>query len=129
MILAYFTVYSYDSEDGDVTECYTLQSDTKISFMAYGTGEYLLAYRRTSNSYTGTDPLETVTSANSSDDIQRTIATAVIASVLAAAAALILVYRKRRKTKNEIKKRQMERLEKEKTEDTEAENDQHNSKD
>ncbi len=120
---AYFTVYYYDSEDGDITECYTLQSDSAISFMAYGTGEYLLAYRRTSNTYAGIDPAETVTAESSSSDMQKTIALCTAATVLAAAAIVILLYLKKRKRRNEILKRHQIRQTEEKTE---ADNDQHN---
>jgi len=93
-----YTVLHYQKDTGDVVQCYTRQTDGRITFMTRGEGTYMVVSRRTSNAYTGTDPVESVTSQSSSKDVEKIIAycSAALAAVFL---FLLLLHRFRRKHK------------------------------
>ena len=92
-----FTVLHYIKDTGDVVECYTRQTDGKITFMTRGEGSYMVLSRRTSNVYTGDDPVESLTSSSSSWDIEKIAAYASLVLGLFIL-MMILIYRHRKKT-------------------------------
>jgi hypothetical protein len=105
-----YTVLHYQKDTGDVVQCYTRQTDSRITFMTRGEGTYMVISRRTSNAYTGTDPVESVTSESSSWDVEKIIAYS--SAALAAVFLLLLVLHQLRR-KHKEKKVHRERIVKE----------------
>ena len=111
-----YSVYYYDPTDGDIVELYTRQAQSTISFMGYGSGEYLLGSTRTANSYLDSDPVESVTKETNSVDNQLYISLMVVGVIIILALIIFLYIRHRRKVISRVMKKKEERH-----------NDQHNS--
>lgn len=65
-----YTVLYYNEETDDVVECYTRQTSNTVTFMGTKDGEYMLVSQRTANTYTGDDPIESVTASTQSFDME-----------------------------------------------------------
>ena len=111
-----YTVLYYDEVDGDVEKCYTRQSDHTITFLGNKDGQYMLIGRRTSNTYSSEDPVESVNEANRSFDLEYayvyTFVTLVVLLVL-----WYLIHKLRKKKKVErVAKERIEKNERKKNE-------------
>ncbi len=97
-----FTVFYYDPEDGDVEKCYTRQTANAITFMGNHDGEYLVSGRRTSNHYTGEDPVESLSISNSSFDFEHIYMYITIGAGVLFLLGMILSRRQRRRLEQEV---------------------------
>lgn len=100
-----FQVLYYDSNDGDVEKCYTRQSDDSITFMGNHDGEFMLVSRRTSNTYPGERPLESVTAESKSFDLERALVFASIGGAVVLLVLLVLWLLLKRRKKVKVAKR------------------------
>lgn len=120
-----FTVLHYDPEDGDVEKCYTRQSTDCITFMAYGMGDFMVISRRTSNEYSGTDPVETVNHGNSDVDREKVLLYCSIAAIALIVLILALHSWQKKKEKDkpflaEKKEQRIDKLQKDIDDETTA---------
>ncbi len=110
-----YTVLFYD-DNGDVIECYTRQSDNKITFMTYDIGDFMLVSQLTSNVYTGEDPVESLTNDTNSFDMENALIKLTIAVFIFLLFIVILsrIFSRRRKKKSiEVHDKKSEKVEKE----------------
>ncbi|MBR2990957.1 MAG: glucosaminidase domain-containing protein [Solobacterium sp.] len=97
-----YTVFCYDPDDGDVEKCYTRQTENAVTFMGNRDGQYLVAGRRTSNSYLGDDPVESLTRANSSFDLEHIYMYISLSAAVIFVIGMILSQRQRRRLEQEV---------------------------
>ncbi len=103
-----FTVFYYDPEDGDVEKCYTRQTSGAVTFMGNRDGQYLVAGRRTSNSYTGEDPEESLSRTSSSFDFEHIYIYMTLTSLVLLGIGFVLSRRQRRRLEQEVMMRREE---------------------
>lgn len=108
-----FTVLYFDRKTGDVSKCYTRQTQGTVSFLTKGNGSYLLSSRKTSNIYLLEDPVESLNSSNESFDLEHYRVYLSLLSVLGLICA-VLAYRYARRRHEEKVRQERIRIREEK---------------
>ena len=104
-----FTVLYIDQTDGHIYRCYTRQSENMISFLTKGIGTYAILSRNSSNVYPVGDPVESLSEATCSEDMEAVRIKIVIGSFIAGVLLLIWLSGAKRRNSRKLEKKQTER--------------------